>query len=94
MASFNTGREEKGKTLDRGASNTDLLLHPELLSQGFIRLVLQEVRDDADEFLCGMYEETMLTEQHHRLASLTQHVYDASHHYHTSVIWEAILELF
>uniref|UniRef100_A0A3P9AHB0 Ashwin n=1 Tax=Esox lucius TaxID=8010 RepID=A0A3P9AHB0_ESOLU len=37
------GREGKGTYLkDRGASNAELLLHPELLSQDFIQLVLKE----------------------------------------------------
>ncbi|CDQ75211.1 unnamed protein product [Oncorhynchus mykiss] len=36
------GREGKDTSQDRGASNADLLLHPELLSQEFIQLVLNE----------------------------------------------------
>ncbi|CAB1329001.1 unnamed protein product [Coregonus sp. 'balchen'] len=40
--SSDMGREGKDKSQDRGASNAELLLHPELLSQEFIQLVLNE----------------------------------------------------
>ncbi|XP_035605278.1 ashwin [Oncorhynchus keta] len=40
--STNMGREGKDTSQDRGASNADLLLHPELLSHEFIQLVLNE----------------------------------------------------
>lgn len=45
--STNMGREGKDTSQGRGASNADLLLHPELLSQEFIQLVLNEVRDES-----------------------------------------------
>lgn len=51
--STNMGREGKDTSQDRGASNADLLLHPELLSQEFIQLVLNEVRDESAEFQQG-----------------------------------------
>jgi hypothetical protein len=45
--STSMGREGKDTSQDRGASNADLLLHPELLSHEFIQLVLNEVRDES-----------------------------------------------
>lgn len=47
MAScINTGLEGKAKN----ASNADLLLHPELLSQEFMQMLLHEVRVRVDKF--------------------------------------------
>ncbi|KAG5833254.1 hypothetical protein ANANG_G00273980 [Anguilla anguilla] len=42
MADYSTGRQGKDRSTRNDASNTDLLLHPELLSRDFIQLVLHE----------------------------------------------------
>lgn len=43
MANHRHGRDGKEKNTDGGSSVADLLLHPELLSNDFIKLILHEV---------------------------------------------------
>lgn len=46
MANHRHGRDhEKEKKSDAGLSAADLLLHPELLSNDFLKLILHEVRN-------------------------------------------------
>ncbi|XP_064166931.1 ashwin [Anguilla rostrata] len=49
MADYSTGRQGKDRSTRNDASNTDLLLHPELLSRDFIQLVLHERKIGAGE---------------------------------------------
>ncbi|KAJ8409972.1 hypothetical protein AAFF_G00210130 [Aldrovandia affinis] len=49
MADYNVGRGGKDTSTRNGVTSTDLLLHPELLSRDFIRLVLHEKNIEVDD---------------------------------------------
>ncbi|XP_060785644.1 ashwin [Neoarius graeffei] len=49
MASSRNRREEKMRNSDGDVSETDLLLHPELLSRDFLKLVLHEKKIKTDD---------------------------------------------
>ncbi|KAL2081177.1 hypothetical protein ACEWY4_023030 [Coilia grayii] len=60
MANHRHGRDGKDKNTDEGSSVTDMLLHPELLSEDFIKLVLHErniqiENDGSQDHLTDLY---------------------------------------